>query len=153
MDHVTLPLVPAGTSINRALDIMSQFRRSGLVTVIAGIKTVLEAEDLLKLGMTPEIEIGQVAPLRATGTLPEKPMADYRSTEAALQHQQAHFGIFAAEGEVAVVVTLHEGIAAAMRSTRGYYRCTGPRKHAYASMPPNRLCDDDGTPVVPVDTL
>jgi len=149
MDRIDLPFVPADTSVERALAIMSLARRAGLVTRIKGKETVLEAEDLLGPGTTADMTIARVAPARATGMLPPDPLDNYLGTETALDSQQAHFGIFDEQGEFAVVITRHEGIAFELRATPSYFVCKGVRRHMYSSgtVPGDRICPNDSSPI------
>lgn len=143
MDHITLPDLPADMSIIDALDIMQTAKRSGIVTMIAGKKAVIEAKDLLDLAHLADLRIGDVTPARSTGKLPEDPLADYMATEMALDSQNAFFGVMESAGKHIVVVTRHEGIAVELGQPSGFYACTGVRRHRFSSatVPASMICD------------
>ncbi|KAB7643922.1 hypothetical protein [Polymorphobacter fuscus] len=123
-----------------ALDLLRDMRISGLVTMIGGLETVLDADSLLRGTALAGTAIGLVTPRHATVRFQDwQPdlsiKADVARAESYLDAGGAFFGFGGAVttgGEIARVITRYETIAMGLTIQMAYCVCTGPDRHVCA---------------------
>lgn len=147
MDIVSLPILPAVTSIEQALGILRLAKLSALVTKVRGKTTVIEALDLIDSVESPDSPIRNIVAARATGRIDFDPVEDVPRTELELDRQSSTFAVTAMIGGIASVVTRHERIAAALQGEPRYFVCTGTPRQTYSRMTPDGTCED-GHPLI-----
>lgn len=133
MDIVNLPLLPASTTLSAALEVLDRANVRALVTVQNRRRVVLDERALIAGGRLSATEIGEIAPIAGSIDLPVE--AD-RLSQATADYLDASNAIFAIDIEstldMAVVVTRHEGVAAAQRGHIGRLVCRGDPPHVWA---------------------
>jgi len=135
--EVELPLVDRDTAIEAALDVMRNYGRSGVVTTRHGSHVVLTDEDLIDaLRESGNLKLREIEPTKKTTAIPD----EIATTESfTLEHRERLYRDMRVGGMdygIAIaatirVLTLHEGLAAALSQAVTVCRCRKNPQHVW----------------------
>ena len=155
MDVITIPFVPMSISVSKALEVLKQHGRSGLVAESpdSGFR-VLYTGDLLQarasritrlagidLPDTRRCELLDMPRARRYGVDVIRPTATIDEFSKLFTVLDAEFALTGVTRDTVMIVTLRESQVEAMRMTGGY-ECTGTPTHYFPEprVRPNQKC-------------
>jgi hypothetical protein len=132
MRELTLPVLPAGMSIGKALQRMNAAGTSGCVTRVAGIPAVIDVDALRNAAKGNISVIGGAKPTLRSVKLPAPLRGMDASTHDALEMHEASFGIGGTGGGQAQVISIQEGVGAPLEARASYWQCRKNKNHIFA---------------------
>ena len=139
MRELSLPVLPAGMSIGKAIERMNAAGTSGCVTSVAGIPAVIDVEALRRAVRGNILVIGGAKPTQRSVKLPPLLRGMDGGTHDALEMHEAIFGIGGTAGGKAQVISIQEDFGIPLETPASYWRCTVNRNHRF---PPGSLRRD-----------
>lgn len=155
MDRIELPFLDPQTSLTTAVRTMVDAGRAGLVTGPADAPSVIDLEAVIvTLNTVGDIDLGSVEPRTITVVLPPEAHADsvfasdeqVEDIESRMDYVSAAFVVVDVSGDVARVITRHEGFAGALYATPTLWLCAGDPSHVISTreLAPGNRCPYDG---------
>lgn len=136
MRELTLPVLPAGMSIGKALQRMNAAGTSACVTSVAGIPAVIDVQALSKAVLGNISVIGGAKPSERSVKLPPLLRRMDGGTHDALQMHEAIFGIGSTGNGKAQVISIQEDYGAPLEARTSYWQCRKNKNHIF---PPGTL--------------
>ena len=154
MDTIYLPRILGTATLNDAVGLLIQSNQlgsvSGIVADLESTAFVLEAGEILQALHNQRIAtLADIVPKTPSIVLPPRSPLVRSDIERMFDNVGASYGIYTIAGDVAQVLTRHEGLAALLRIHLSICRCRDPRRHVVtpADLDFKKKCPECGADV------